>query len=199
MFRFILLVGMAVVSPIALYYRVRALSGGERADRQQERPLSRSLLRPLGAAWIAAIVVYVAKPEWLSSSACPLPIWSRWLGAVLWVLSLALLVWTYQALGRNLTDTVAPRGNATLVTSGPYRFVRHPMYSSFLGIAAGLALLTANWLIGAGGMLVWLLMATRTSREEAALIDRFGEDYRTYCRRTGRFLPRLTSAVNHDA
>jgi protein-S-isoprenylcysteine O-methyltransferase Ste14 len=53
-------------------------------------------------------------------------------------------------------------------------------------------LLSANWFVGGGGLaFVLLLMAVRTPREERMLIRRFGDDYRSYMGRTGRYLPRL--------
>ena len=59
----------------------------------------------------------------------PIPLWLRWCGFILigcWGL---LFVWTFQTLGKNLTDTVVTRKDHTLVTTGPYRYVRHPFYT----------------------------------------------------------------------
>ena len=53
------------------------------------------------------------------------------------VVAACLLIWTFRSLGTNLTDTVVTRKDHTLVTSGPYRFVRHPFYVAYtLAIAA---------------------------------------------------------------
>ena len=107
------------------------------------------------------------------------------------VVAACLLIWTFRSLGTNLTDTVVTRKDHTLVTSGPYRFVRHPFYvASTLAIAAN-ALATANWFIGLTGGFVVVLLAIRTATEEAQLTRRFGDDYVTYLKRTGRFLPRI--------
>ena len=76
-----------------------------------------------------------------------------------------------------------------LVTHGPYRWVRHPFYMTAALLMASVTLLTANWLIGASSLLVLGLLAIRTPKEEQMLIERFGDDYRRYMARTGRYFP----------
>jgi len=84
------------------------------------------------------------------------------------------------------------REGNTLVTSGPYRLVRHPMYSAALVIAVGLSLLSANWLVAAGTLLgPVVVFAGRLRDEELMMIDAFGDEYRAYIQRTGRFMPKL--------
>ena len=101
------------------------------------------------------------------------------------------MYWTLHSLGRNLTDTVVTRTNATLVTQGPYRWVRHPFYFTTALVMASVTLLTANWLIGITSVAILGMLAMRTPKEEQALIDRFGQDYIDYMRVTGRFFPRF--------
>jgi protein-S-isoprenylcysteine O-methyltransferase Ste14 len=104
-----------------------------------------------------------------------------------------LMYWTLKSLGRNLTDTVATRQNATLVTNGFYRWVRHPFYVTAALLMASVTVLTANWLIGLASLTVLALLAIRTPKEEQMLIHRFGQQYQAYMARTGRFLPKLRS------
>lgn len=89
------------------------------------------------------------------------------------------MYWTLSSLGKNLTDTVVTRAEATLVTYGPYRWVRHPFYVTAGLLMASVTLLAANWLIGVSSLLVLVLLAVRTP-EEQLLIDRFGQQYRDY-------------------
>ena len=126
----------------------------------------------------------------MSWSSLLLPSWLRWLGILSGLTAGALIVWTFRALGPNLTDTVVTRRTHTLVTNGPYRFVRHPFY-----VAVGLAVLgnglaAANWFLFATGVTSLCLLILRTSREEERLFQRFGDEYRLYSQRTGRFLPK---------
>jgi protein-S-isoprenylcysteine O-methyltransferase Ste14 len=86
---------------------------------------------------------------------------------------------------------VVTRKEHTLVTTGPYRWIRHPFYTSAALAILGNSLAAANWFIFSAGSLVFVLMAIRVRKEEENLIARFGDDYRNYMQRTGRFLPRL--------
>jgi protein-S-isoprenylcysteine O-methyltransferase Ste14 len=102
-----------------------------------------------------------------------------------------LLFWVLKSLGRNLTDTVAIRREHALVTTGPYRWVRHPFYAVTSLTFVGFVMLTANWAAGLALLLYWTYLWRRTPLEEAKLIERFGDEYRAYVARTGRFLPRV--------
>ena len=102
-----------------------------------------------------------------------------------------LLIWTFRSLGHNLTDTVVTRRDATLVTHGPYRRMRHPFYLAFATAVIANTLVTANGFLAVTGTVAFLVMVGRTSIEEKNLIKRFGRDYVDYKRRTGRFLPQI--------
>ncbi len=95
------------------------------------------------------------------------------------------------SLGKNLTDTVVTRSEATLVTNGPYRWVRHPFYVTAALLMASVTLLSANWLIGLSSFVVMALLIARTPNEERKLIEKFGDEYRKYIATTGRFIPRI--------
>ncbi len=78
------------------------------------------------------------------------------------------------------------------MTSGPYRYMRHPMYTALFLSMAAILLLTRSWLVG-GVPLVGLcvIVLLRVEREERVMIGKFGDAYRDYMKRTGRFLPRV--------
>lgn len=79
------------------------------------------------------------------------------------------------------------------MTVGPYRWVRHPFYVTAALLMSSVTVLTANWLIGLTSVIVLVLLAVRTPKEEAMLIERFENQYRNYMTKTGRFIPRLSS------
>jgi protein-S-isoprenylcysteine O-methyltransferase Ste14 len=189
-FRIILLIGMLIVVPIAAWHRVRSHTG-EKLDRRQEGLFILLSLRPLGLAMIAGLIAFIVNPRAMAWSSVPLPLWLRWTGVALGTIAGALLIWTMRTLGKNLTDTVVTRKEHTLVTAGPYRWVRHPFYVAvaLAGLANGLA--AANWFLLLTGILVFALLAIRTAKEEQNLLARFGDRYASYMRQTGRFLPRL--------
>lgn len=190
-FRIILAVGMLIFLPIAIYRRVKSQATGESLDRRQEGWLVLLTLRPLGIATMVAVIAFVISPASMAWSAVPLPVWMRWMGVGIGAIAGLLLTWTLSHLGLNLTDTVVTRTKHTLVTSGPYAWVRHPFYTSTALAVVANSLVTANWFVFVTGALVFALLVIRCRREEENLIARFGEDYRAYARRTGRFVPRF--------
>ncbi len=129
-------------------------------------------------------------PRLLSWAALDLPLALRLLGAVLALAALMLFLWIHRTLGNNLSATLKIKENHTLVTNGPYALVRHPMYTAFYLLHVAVFFLTANWFIGVTWFIgLSLIVLLRVRREEQMLIDRFGDEYRSYMGRTGRFLP----------
>jgi protein-S-isoprenylcysteine O-methyltransferase Ste14 len=188
-FRLILIAGSLIFFPIALYHRLKSRTG-ERLDRWKEGPFILFTLRPVGIAVLMGFFIYLANPARMAWSSMPLPVWLRWLGVGIAVIGGALFVWTLRNLGKNLTDTVVTRREHTLVTTGPYRWVRHPFYVGAALSMLGNALAAANWFLLGGGALVFTLLAIRTRTEEAQLLARFGGAYEAYMHRTHRFIPR---------
>ena len=193
-FRLILALGMMAFLPVALYHRVRSQASGEKLDRRQEGLFILLTLRPCGLAAMGGLVRFVLNPAWMSWASLPLPTAVRWAGVAVGVPTVAFGIWTFRSLGRNITDTVVTRREHTLVTSGPYRYVRHPFYVTAALAFTANALTTANWFIALTGFAALVLLVIRTATEETKLVERFGDDYRRYMARTGRFFPRLRSA-----
>lgn len=98
---------------------------------------------------------------------------------------------TLSALGDNISPTQATRQGHRLVTHGPYRWVRHPLYSGGLVFAISVALLTSMWWLVAGLIAPMTVLLLRTRREEDNLIREFGDEYGAYQARTRRFIPFL--------
>jgi len=190
-FRFILILGFAVIVPIGAYHRIKSQATGEKLDRRQEGIFILVTLRPIGIASMIGLVTYMINPALMVWSSVALPNWLRWAGVVLGITGGLLLVVTFRTLGKNLTDTVVTRAEHTLVTRGPYRWVRHPFYLATALAVVPNSLVTANWFLALTGGIVFGLLVLRTRIEEEKLIERFGEDYKEYMKRTGRFLPRL--------
>jgi protein-S-isoprenylcysteine O-methyltransferase Ste14 len=186
-----LLAIVLIVSPIGIYYRIRSQATGEPLDRRQEGLFILATLRPAGLLLWLGVIAYMVNPAWMAWSSIPLPVWLRWTGVGLCAIGGGLLLWTFQRLGKNLTDTVVTRREHTLVTSGPYRFVRHPFYDSAALFVLGTSLVAANWFLFVTGVLFVGLVMIRTRTEEEKLLARFGDSYGAYMERTGRFLPRL--------
>ena len=190
-FRVALAVVFGLTTTVGLYYRLQAAASDEKISRAEEGYLFAIALRLAGAcAWISAIA-YLVSPASVQWAAIPLPAWVRWIGAASGMLCSVLMYWTLSNLGKNLTDTVVTRKEATLVTRGPYRWVRHPFYVTAALLMASATVLAANGLIGLTSLSVLALLAIRTPKEEQMLIDRFGQQYRDYMVIAGRFIPRI--------
>jgi len=192
-FRAVLNVVFLVVLPIGIFHRVKSQATREKLDRRQEGLLILATLRPLGAAFWLGLIAWMIDPRWMAWSGVPLPVWVRWIGVGLVATAGGLLVWTFRCLGRNLTDTVVTRRQHTLVVHGPYRWIRHPFYDSAALLMVAMSLIAANWFLFVAGVVVLYLLILRTRTEEDNLVARFGDSYRTYMKRTGRFLPRIAA------
>ena len=190
-FRIALAVILLFTASVALHYRLKSAASGERISHRDEGYVFAAGLRLAGLCLWGSTLFYLIVPTWIQWASFPLPDWVRWCGAVTGLISAWLMYWTLSSLGTNLTDTVVVKGDATLVTQGPYRWVRHPYYVTAALIMGSTTLLTANYLIGVSSVLVLGLLAVRTPKEEQRLIDRFGDDYRDYMAQTGRFLPKI--------
>lgn len=190
-FRLALLASFVLLLPVAAYHRVKAHATGETLDRRQEGLFIMVAVRCSGIAGMLAFILYVLNPAWMAWSSVPLPVWLRWIGVVLCFAWGFLLVWTFRSLGKNLTDTVVTRKDHTLVTAGPYRWIRHPLYVVVAMSTIANSLAMANWFILLMGTACFALLAIRTRTEERFLLARFGEDYASYMRNTGRFFPRM--------
>jgi protein-S-isoprenylcysteine O-methyltransferase Ste14 len=187
----ILLVGFLILMPALLYHRIRSQATREKLDRSQEGLFLLLTLRPAGLLFCIALILAILDPPALAWASVALPGKLRALGAAGGVMGGLLLIWTLHTLGPNLTDTVVTRKAHRLVMHGPYLWVRHPLYDSLALLVLGVFLIASNWLfLLLGGIALGLIVA-RTKKEEELLAARFGEHYRAYMQRTGRFLPRL--------
>ena len=190
LFRLIFLAILVGFLPFALYHRIRSITS-EKLDRWQEGAFILFGLRLSGLPWFIGGIVWMINPTWMAWSSVPIPLWLRWCGFILIGFWGILFVWTFTNLGKNLTDTVVTRKDHTLITTGPYRYVRHPFYLAFFIAVIGGSVVAANWFLLLTGMFPFGFLAARTRIEEEKLIERFGDEYRDYLGRTGRFVPRL--------
>jgi protein-S-isoprenylcysteine O-methyltransferase Ste14 len=185
------LIGLGILFlTVAIYHRVRSLRSGERLDRTKEGWPLLVAIRLMGLATFGGTVAWLSDPALFTWATAPMPEWARWIGVAGFAFGVFWLSWMFISLGSNLTDTVVTRECAHFVESGPYRFVRNPMYTGILLVGPSLGLALGTWLLPVAATAMFLLLARRTSIEEKFLIARFGDQYRAYMVRVGRFLPR---------
>ena len=191
-FRLILITLLFFLGSFRLYYHFKAGTVKESQYTDIEGKLLAALRGLFTLPSFLSLFLYMFFPATMRWAQLPLPGWLRWIGVGLTATGVFLIAWTNYALDKNFSTTLRVRDNHTLVTVGPYRWVRHPMYSAILIMLIGMGLLSANWFIGGLSTLSFIpvIMILRTRKEEAMLVDKFGDAYRAYQQRTGQFLPR---------
>jgi protein-S-isoprenylcysteine O-methyltransferase Ste14 len=173
-------------------YYVRKHGEEQNTLKKREEGLVSRIAGLLGMAGFIAILVYAIQPSWLSWSTLPIPLWLRWTGVGIALLGFALLQWSQNTLGKNWSDTPRMIQEQSLITNGPYQFIRHPIYTAFLLILGATLFISANWFIGAAWIgMTALEVASRIGFEEKLMLEYFGHQYREYMKRTGSLLPKL--------
>ncbi len=134
-------------------------------------------------------IIYVFT-SWIDSFSIGLPDWARWSGVVIFGFYLFLFWWVHKTLGKNWSPVLEIRKDHKLITQGPYKYIRHPMYTCmWLGVA-GFWLISSNWVVGIVALLTWsILYFTRLPDEEKMMIEEFGQEYENYIKRTKKVIP----------
>jgi protein-S-isoprenylcysteine O-methyltransferase Ste14 len=186
----ILLTGMGISS----YFRIKAdKQTGEKISRKVDGSVMMNIIKFGGLLLWLSPFVYLINPQWMAWSKLGLPEWVRFLGIGVAIVNDVLLYWLFSSIGSGISPTSATRKEHTLSTSGPYRWVRHPLYTVGAILFISFGMMADNWFIAALGILAFIAMAKRTPQEEANLIEKFGDEYREYMKHTGRFFPKVGS------
>ena len=169
----------------------RRLRSGHDAQTLHELPSDRGTTRQIGAAFVFALCAGLAAPLLNRLRIGRLrthPVADT--GIALMLMGLAVRVWSARTLGRFYTRTLRVTEGQSVITVGPYRWVRHPGYAADTVLWLGFGLAAKNLLV-AGSILVAMLAAytRRIAVEEVMLNEQFGEAYAEYVRHTARLLP----------
>ncbi|MEJ2434763.1 MAG: protein-S-isoprenylcysteine O-methyltransferase [Pseudolabrys sp.] len=179
--------GLVAWTIIRYPFERRAKKVGVETSLFDRREASLLVLSLIGLFFIPATYALTGFPAALDRPFVP---WIAWLGIVPEVAALWLFRRTHTDLGRQWSISLELRKEHALVTRGVYHHIRHPMYTSFFLLGAAQALLLANWLAGLAGIAgAAVLYGFRVAREERMMLERFGDDYRTYMARTKRIVP----------
>jgi protein-S-isoprenylcysteine O-methyltransferase Ste14 len=138
----------------------------------------------------------LSRPEahygWLGARFVPASNVTEWIGALLTAAGVGIAFWARWHLGANWSGVVTLKEGHELIRTGPYRTIRHPIYTGIL-----LALLGTAVAVGeARGLLAlaiaWLSFYIKARREESFLIQEFGDSFAEHSRHTGMFLPHVS-------
>jgi protein-S-isoprenylcysteine O-methyltransferase Ste14 len=111
-------------------------------------------------------------------------------GMVIMVAGVVLRGWSFYALGRYFTAVIKVSPDQPVVTSGPYRLLRHPSYAGGLLAEVGIAAMAANWVSVAVFVIAWVaIIAWRIHIEETAVLSALGGKYRSYASHHKRLIP----------
>jgi protein-S-isoprenylcysteine O-methyltransferase Ste14 len=148
----------------------------------------------LGLLWLAMFilpVVYSAS-DWLDFANYRLPDWLGWVGALILACALLVFILAHRDLKANWSPTLEIFDGHTLVTSGIYARIRHPIYASQWLWVIAQTLLLHNWIAGFSNLIIFVpFYFLRVRAEEQMMLDTFGEPYRAYLSTTGAVLPGL--------
>jgi protein-S-isoprenylcysteine O-methyltransferase Ste14 len=170
------------------------LSVRERIEEmvQAEGKLFTLLLVAQGIYIVISLILYLFFSSSIILSQIPFPVWLRWFGVALGFLSVPFLVWVHYVLDRSWSVTLKLQTNHKLLTSGPYRRIRHPMYAVLIVYMLSWVLISANLLFLVYYILSVFLIVVRIPKEERMMLEKFGEEYRVYMKRTGMLLPHFS-------
>jgi protein-S-isoprenylcysteine O-methyltransferase Ste14 len=190
---FRLIFSMILVSAFLISgtFRRRARQSGDVIARQDEGKTVLFIRMVFAFPLLISLLLYIIYPQALNWSRFELPIWLRWVAVGTGVLTIPFTLWVFRHIGRNISETVLTKSDHELVKSGPYRWIRHPLYSGSLWMLFSISVIASNWfllLYSFLGLIAfrWLIIPV----EENQLVHAFGEEYREYQSRTGALFPK---------
>jgi protein-S-isoprenylcysteine O-methyltransferase Ste14 len=179
-------------------YPARERTGKRPIDptARHERQFHIVALALFGFAWFGGIILYIMLPTWIMFLSIPLPDWFRLIMVGVTALAIPFTVWGYRTLGKNWVHALESskflqRKSEVLVTSGPYKYVRKPIYLGSFTFIIALALVAANWLLLLSALVLITIIYAQIGKEEYMLIERFGNEYREYMKGTPRLIPKF--------
>lgn len=189
---------LLIFLPLGIYQLYRQLISSD--GRRYDEGTIKTLQYALGLPALVSLVLLLADDDALNRYSFLVNY--KYLASGLLILNAAALItiWSHRILGNHWSGDLETKADHRVVHSGPYRWIRHPLYSSYLFIAVGLLLTTGNWLVSGLVFSYFSAVAARSWKEEEMLSARLGEDYAEYRRRTGRFLPKVIlprSRISH--
>jgi protein-S-isoprenylcysteine O-methyltransferase Ste14 len=140
---------------------------------------------------VTFLALYSIYPPFLNAIHIPLPVWLRWLGTSLSIIGAILWIYSQAVLDRYWSPQLQIQKDHKLVTSGPYRLIRHPIYAAMFIWSIGLALLTANLVFMMFTVIAIIGLIARVPKEERMMIVKFGKEYEEYQKNTGKYFLKI--------
>lgn len=125
------------------------------------------------------------------------PFYLHYFALFIIVIGLGLMLLAFLQLNTNLTPFPSPKVNGTLIQTGIYAWIRHPIYTSILIVCLGFSMKNGSILHFVITLLLYILFYYKSKYEEKKLVSKF-ESYSQYAEKTGRFFPRLSQILNKN-
>ena len=179
-----LITAICVLATVAAVVSNFLNAGGERAFNERRSPVATASMTGF------FILLYLTiRFRWTALEPSGW-IFLRSFGLALMLFGTAFNIWGRLYLKSNWADQVRIYDDQTLITTGPYRIVRHPLYASLIWMFYGAAIAYLNPLAALENTLLFIpAMIYRSNLEETALRNTFGDAYSNYRNNTGRFFP----------
>lgn len=185
---------IAMITIIITFFIIRSPFVKKLTEIEQIKQVNRKreiFLVSLNFIGMMILPITYSLTEWFDDYAFELPEIVRILGIVISLLSIVFILWIHIFLGKNWSLTLDITDKHKLITDGPYKHIRHPMYTAFYGFTFSLILVSANYILILCLILFQLLILFRVSEEEKMLVGMFGREYEDYKRRTKKFFPKI--------
>ncbi|MFW9795355.1 MAG: methyltransferase family protein [Candidatus Thorarchaeota archaeon] len=166
-------------------------SRAERRTAMKQEGWTGILIVVLTPIELILILIFLWGPPWMAWADLVYPFWLYWIGAALLLCSIPLMAWVHRTLGQHYSYALETKAVHSLVTTGPYSRVRHPLYSVHNLFNLGMVFLTANIPLIVFALIGVPITYARMRDEERMMIEKFGSDYESYMERTGRIFPKL--------
>ena len=187
-FKIVYFILFMVISTVRKYFTGKQAKKGMAKEKRTGLDIFFLVINGIGMV-IPLIYVFTSKLDFANYF---LPDWVGWLGVLIILDAAWLLFLSHRDLGRHWTISVGLREGHTLITTGIYKYLRHPMYAAHMVWAIGQILILHNWIAGYSFIVTMLpFYFYRSRKEEEMLIEEFGDEYREYKQKTGALFPKF--------
>ncbi len=190
-FRWIFVALFVMSGAISKYHRGRASKSGEAILRRNEGAAAMLLRAALALPLMLSFLAYMINPSWMAWSSMALPAWTRWVGVGIGFVCIPLLWSLFSSIGSNISETVLTKKDHRLIMTGPYGWMRHPLYTVAMALFFSYSLIASNWwMLTFTAVGLVMIIALVIPKEEAELVAKFGQEYEAYRKRVGKLVPR---------
>jgi protein-S-isoprenylcysteine O-methyltransferase Ste14 len=142
---------------------------------------------------VVGLIMYLLSPPWWTWTHLPLGEYSQWAGIIVSIIPIFYLVWVHRHLDTEWSIALEIQEGHKLITTGPYKRVRHPMYLGVFVYTIGLCIISLDILVILFFSFTIWVNYRRIPSEEQMMIDQFGDEYLEYMKKSGRLIPSFRS------